>query len=1120
MSRIFTLVAFAIIGLASSSQLVSASETAGKIFSVQGDAYISRGGEKILVHEGVALLPGDIIVTGEPGRVAVELIDGSYVRIASSSRMTMPAEEKPLGLFGGAIHFLSHSEKHPVIETQTVTAAIRGTEFVISASGEHTKITMLSGSVEATSSQGKVHLGAGEGAAFNQDTTPKTFKLLQDDRSVQWSMFMPVILSGSDSATVTAVKKRLDDGSSNLSDALKALRPAARRNACSIDGIAYSRLLISAGDPTGGIARLTACLDRNIPQGQAAVVRSALAYAYLGQGLYERSSILASEAYKLAPDDEYTRLVTSFVYQQQGRLEEALALVAGAQSDVLIAREAELVFMFGRITDAKQLLDAVQEVSWYTETLRGFVALSDRDRKAALEFFKEASVKEPGAGLPQLGLGLVAISSGRLDEARAHFERATVLEPSRALYRSYLAKAYFEADRYQGASPEFDRAIELDPSDPTPHLYRSFMRVANNDLIGALDDISQARKLSDSRSVYRSKFLLDQDSAMQSASVGRVYQQLGFKERGRIEALTALSADYQNATAHRLLSQTQEDLFVADTIASEQRIANLFSPLSINVVDSIGTNVSLNEYSQLYERDGMRTATNTFFDSQDNFVKTGVLTAIKDENTVIGISADGAVRDGVSDKPRTSAGTFGFSLQSQPSWADRFLLEGKGIFTGSSDSDETTDSMNGSASAAYLHRFSPEVTGVVQSTYDRERVGFYNRAYEDLFFSTVVIDGVEDTALINGLFDERTKRYETSVLNEAQLIAKTGRVNSIVTLRNISNDVDGYTRSEIFEDDFGELDGLGATLRSTGPVNLSGNSVSYLGTVSATNSLQIQLGGEFESLEWASQDTPPLSSNSSSRSLWSPKAGIVYNAGDEFALRVGYGESLGKTTRTDLISLEPTHIGGINQRFNDLAGTRSRNFGLGLDIRPFASTYAGAEWTKRRLRENRSDALYEYIVDLDEGRGYGSVDLGENYNTPIGQDFLSTYIYHVFNRNTVGGIDYRFVKEDTNGLDPNMSRDHRAKIFGRYFLSGGLFMQGSAVYRYQSRLNSVVFGDGADGGWLMGAGVGYRLPTRQGLILLDVQNIFGQDIQLDQETYFNEPVFNDPTVRLAINFNF
>jgi hypothetical protein len=54
----------------------------------------------------------------------------------------------------------------------------------------------------------------------------------------------------------------------------------------------------------------------------------------------------------------------------------------------------------------------------------------------------------------------------------------------------------------------------------------------------------------------------------------------------------------------------------------------------------------------------------------------------------------------------------------------------------------------------------------------------------------------------------------------------------------------------------------------------------------------------------------------------------------------------------------------------------------------------------------------------------------------------------------------------------------------------------------------------------MGAGTGYRLPTRHGLILLDVQNIFGQDIALDQIKYFNEPVFNDPTVRLTANINF
>jgi hypothetical protein len=38
--------------------------------------------------------------------------------------------------------------------------------------------------------------------------------------------------------------------------------------------------------------------------------------------------------------------------------------------------------------------------------------------------------------------------------------------------------------------------------------------------------------------------------------------------------------------------------------------------------------------------------------------------------------------------------------------------------------------------------------------------------------------------------------------------------------------------------------------------------------------------------------------------------------------------------------------------------------------------------------------------------------------------------------------------------------------------------------------------------------------------MLDVQNLFGQDININQLSYFNEPVFNDPTVRLVANFNF
>jgi hypothetical protein len=413
---------------------------------------------------------------------------------------------------------------------------------------------------------------------------------------------------------------------------------------------------------------------------------------------------------------------------------------------------------------------------------------------------------------------------------------------------------------------------------------------------------------------------------------------------------------------------------------------------------------------------------------------------------------------------------------------------------------------------------------VVQTSYDRERLSTYRPYQEQLFFSTVKLNGMEDTRLLDSILDQRSKRYETTVNTEAQLLATTGRLNSILTLRNSTGDIDAYDRSEILEDQAGELTGRGATLRSSGPVNLSGNSVSYLGDYSLLDSFHLQFGGEFESIEWASQDEPPFSSNTTSKSLWSPKAGLVFMPSEAVTARVGYGESLGKGTRTDLISIEPTLIGGINQRYNDLVGTKSQNLGFGLDLHPRESTFLGAEWNRRWLDENTSSAVYEYIIDFDQGRGYSGVDLGENYDVPIGQDLVSAYLYEVLTRNWVMGSDYRFVRQDIGGESPSLSRDHRGTLFSRYFLSNGFFFQGSATYRYQDRQNISITSDGgrsgSDGAWLMGAGVGYRLPTRQGLVLLDVQNIFGQDIAIDQLTYFNEPVFSDPTLRLSVNFNF
>ena len=503
------------------------------------------------------------------------------------------------------------------------------------------------------------------------------------------------------------------------------------------------------------------------------------------------------------------------------------------------------------------------------------------------------------------------------------------------------------------------------------------------------------------------------------------------------------------------------------------------------------------------------------------FFRAGVLSTYKKENIVVGLSADGAAYNGIADDPRSSAGTVGFSVQAQPNWADRLLFEGRGLSSGNTTQEESVDTLNGTLNAAYLHKFSPEVSTVVQSSYDRFRVNTNRPFYDQNIGYTTIENGVENTDLFLVPLDQRSKRYETSVVNEAQMIAKYGAVNSILTLRNANSDIDSYDRSvATLDPETGDT----TLFQSSGPVNVNGSSVSYLGDYLLTKALHLNFGGEYEHVEWADRDEAPFNSERAGRDLVSPKAGFVYRPDETMALRAGYGESLGKGTRTDLISVEPTMIGGITQRYNDLPGTRAQNLGFGADFKSLEDTYFGAEWTRRWLDESQAVSVYNIVDDFDSGQSYNDVANAPRYDQPIGQDFISSYLYRVLDRHWVAGTDYRYVGQRMSGDDASQSRDHRGTAFTRYFFNGGLFLQGSTTYRYQSRNNVATdVGDspnGTDNAWLFGAGIGYRLPTRQGMLMLDVQNIFGQDINLSQLSYFNEPVFNDPTVRLVANFNF
>ena len=62
--------------------------------------------------------------------------------------------------------------------------------------------------------------------------------------------------------------------------------------------------------------------------------------------------------------------------------------------------------------------------------------------------------------------------------------------------------------------------------------------------------------LNDNRAVYRSELLLDSDNASRSASLARIYTDLGFQQLALVEGFKSVNADPTNFSAHRFLSDT------------------------------------------------------------------------------------------------------------------------------------------------------------------------------------------------------------------------------------------------------------------------------------------------------------------------------------------------------------------------------------------------------------------------------------------------------------------------------------------------------------------------------------------------------------------------------------
>ena len=189
---------------------------------------------------------------------------------------------------------------------------------------------------------------------------------------------------------------------------------------------------------------------------------------------------------------------------------------------------------------------------------------------------------------------------------------------------------------------EYAVAKELDPKDPTPWFYDAIAKQTTNRPVEALHDLQQAIDLNDNRAVYRSRLLLDADLAARSASLGRIYSDLGFQQLALVEGWKSVNTDPTNFSAHRFLADSYAVLPRHEIArVSELLQSQLLQPINITpiqprlaesnlfLISAGGPGaVSFNEFNPLFTRDGLALQVSGLGGEQDTWAGEGVLAGL------------------------------------------------------------------------------------------------------------------------------------------------------------------------------------------------------------------------------------------------------------------------------------------------------------------------------------------------------------------------------------------------------------------------------------------------------------------------------------------------------------
>jgi tetratricopeptide (TPR) repeat protein len=1049
-------------------------EPVGRVIAVDALIEVSVQADWQSVQLGAALCVGDILRAGDIDRAAVRLDSGVAIQLGrgTTARIIEASTQgrTVLGLISGIVRLLARQPRALEVETRFANAAVEGTEFVVQAESDRMRVAVLEGRVRVTNPLGAIAVGAGRAAVAVAGRAPELELRVNPRDAVQWILYFPPLgtapLPPDAPAPLREAARQAREGERDAAWASLERVPASKR------GTGWqtlrAELLLAQGSTEEALAAIGAGLRERPDDTDALALRSIVAVA---RNDADQALTDASRAVELAPGNARARLALSYAAQAAFDLPLALtnleAAVDAAPDNALAwARLAEAQLMTGdrRAADRSAAqAAAIDPGNARAQAVEGFAALTRIDTRAAKAAFTRALELDSFNPLARLGLGLATIRGGDLVSGREQIELAVMLDPDNALLRSYLGKAYLEERRSRLAGDELALAKDLGPNDPTPWFYDAIRKQLANRPVEALRDLERSIALNDDRAVYRSRLLLDADRADRTVSLARIYDDLGFQQLGRLEATRSLAIDPANASAHRFLA----DIYATQPRSELARVsellqAQLLSPVGVNLIQprllqedynlvrmAGPTRLTFNEFNPLFERNG--------------FTAAGTIEAGSWQTRGAEIAASGLI-----DRWSLNAGGFGYATEG---WRKNADVERDGVVAIGQYQPWPELGLQVEARRDGVER------GDVIQTLDRE----LNPNSESDVTNEVLRFGAHWSpapgshtllSLISGR--RRTGDDEVPIIPTAAFNGD-GRQLEVQQQQAIGSGhlVAGANVFDLDERTSMRPPRFGERKSRHGESRFVGSYAYWLQPIGST--LDTTLGLEANHID---RDDPDFA-----ESNLLPKFGLAWHASPNLTVRAAtFG--VAKPPLSVNQTIQPTQVSGFNQLYDDVNGTRSRLYGIGIDYRPAENWALGLEGQRRNVSET-----FPFR---------GQIRHGENE-----EDEARAYLYWTPSKRlalSVGLLAERYHSDmDLTTLDHVYS--FATPIAARYFHPSGVigYVGANPVRQRLSRDGEDNYQE--DAFVTFDAGIGYRLPGYRGIISLEVTNILDNKFRHMDENY-------------------